>query len=165
MLAWSIRCLGKEAVLKNRSDFQGELVSFLYALCNVLQWNKPQGETGTDSHCWAWRRSPETDRLQWWVYVEISLSKGFSQTPETMEYLSISFPSYSLHSCPLDAVAGKQSGHVASVQQITATYMKNFCPASSSLSATEGLHFKMFIRQLLLTGKALFLHAACISNI
>lgn len=37
MLAWSIRCLGKEAVLKNRSDFQGELVSFLYALCNVLQ--------------------------------------------------------------------------------------------------------------------------------
>lgn len=58
---------------EQKEDFHGVLDSVLYALCNLLQWNKPQGEAGTDSHCWAWRRPSETDRVQRWVYTENSL--------------------------------------------------------------------------------------------
>lgn len=45
-------------------DFQ-----FMF-LSHLLQWDKPEGEAGTDSHCRAWRRSSETDRVHWWVYTE-----------------------------------------------------------------------------------------------
>lgn len=152
MVAWSIRCLRKKTVLQNRSYFQGELpvhiglLVHVFVSCYFLQWNKPESEAGFDSHCRAWRRSSETDRVQWWVYTENSLSRGFAQTPESRECLGVFLPGCHLlpAKSPLGAAAGEHNGHIAvCTTDINSIHRERDPPSLAGLGAMHGYNLKL----------------------